>query len=174
MNMETQRRFIILMIALFLLITACTATALPAAVVEGDSPAEPTGEAAAPESDDAVQADPPADPTVAKPEEAAVTQPEDTAAPAPEETPTSEPEDASQSALLPAENPPSGAAQQFSTDFSIHTVPYSEILSGGPPKDGIPAIDNPQFVSVDEADQWLEDLEPVSVYEENGDVRIYP
>jgi len=35
-------------------------------------------------------------------------------------------------------------------------VPYSEILSGGPPKDGIPAIDEPQFTTVDQADTWLE------------------
>ena len=31
------------------------------------------------------------------------------------------------------------------TDFSKHGVPLMEIRSGGPPKDGIPAIDLPQF-----------------------------
>ncbi len=40
-------------------------------------------------------------------------------------------------------------------------MPYSEILSGGPPKDGIPAIDEPQFTTTDEADTWLEPQEPV-------------
>lgn len=49
-------------------------------------------------------------------------------------------------ALLPEEPPPPGSAQ-FRTDFSKHIVPYDEILSGGPPKDGIPAIDEPQFVA---------------------------
>ncbi len=44
--------------------------------------------------------------------------------------------------LLPEEPPPPGAQEQFKTDFSKHSVPYAEILSGGPPKDGIPAIDN--------------------------------
>ena len=78
------------------------------------------------------------------------------------------------SPLLPEENPPRGAEGEFSTDFSKHTIPYSEILSGGPPKDGIPAIDNPQFINVSEADEWLEDLEPVIIFNEQDDVRIYP
>ena len=76
--------------------------------------------------------------------------------------------------LLPDEDPPRGAEQQFSTDFSRHTIPYSDILSGGPPKDGIPAIDNPQFISSAAADDWLADLEPVIVLQQNGDTRIYP
>ena len=41
------------------------------------------------------------------------------------------------------EPPPAGADREFTTDFSKHSVPYSEILSGGPPKDGIPAVDTP-------------------------------
>ena len=76
--------------------------------------------------------------------------------------------------LLPDEDPPLGAEQQFSTDFSRHTIPYSDILSGGPLKDGIPAIDNPQFISSAAADDWLADLEPVIVIQLNGDTRIYP
>ena len=78
------------------------------------------------------------------------------------------------SELLPEEDPPAGAAAQFSTDFSRHIVPYSEILSGGPPKDGIPAIDAPQFVSVAEADAWLEAQEPVILVEAGGAVHVYP
>ena len=34
-----------------------------------------------------------------------------------------------------------------------HTVPLDKILSGGPPQDGIPSIDNPKFQSVQEADE---------------------
>ena len=78
------------------------------------------------------------------------------------------------SPLLPEENPPSGVEREFNTDFSKHTIPYSEILSGGPPKDGIPAIDSPQFISISEADEWLHDLEPVIVFQEQDDIRIYP
>ena len=57
--------------------------------------------------------------------------------------------------LLSKESAPFGAESQFSTDFTRHSVPYSEILSGGPPKGGIPAIDEPKFVSIDEADKWI-------------------
>jgi hypothetical protein len=38
----------------------------------------------------------------------------------------------------------------FKTDNAI--VPQHEILSGGPPKDGIPAILEPKFVNPDKAD----------------------
>ena len=31
------------------------------------------------------------------------------------------------------------------TDFANRSIELSSILSGGPPRDGIPAIDNPQF-----------------------------
>ena len=72
------------------------------------------------------------------------------------------------------ETPPAGAESEFSTDFSNHTIPYSEVLSGGPPKDGIPAIDNPNYVSTDEADGWLEDAEAVVVVELEGSARAYP
>lgn len=60
------------------------------------------------------------------------------------------------------------------TDFSKHTVPLEEIVSGGPPKDGIPAIDNPRFVSVEDANRWIADNEPVIVVEHEGDPRAYP
>ena len=42
-----------------------------------------------------------------------------------------------------------------------HTVPLDKIVSGGPPQDGIPSIDNPKFQSVQEADKILEDSELV-------------
>lgn len=45
----------------------------------------------------------------------------------------------------------SGAESEFETDFGEHSVPYEEISSGGPPKDGILAIDEPRFVGVEEA-----------------------
>jgi len=32
----------------------------------------------------------------------------------------------------------------WKTDFSRHIVPFTEILSGGPPRDGIPPIDQPK------------------------------
>jgi hypothetical protein len=60
------------------------------------------------------------------------------------------------------------------TDFSRHSVEYREILSGGPPPDGIPAIDEPVFESIDDATQWLELDWPVMFFEHNGDARAYP
>jgi hypothetical protein len=63
---------------------------------------------------------------------------------------------------------------EWRTDFSKHSVPLSEIISGGPPKDGIPAIDRPQFDSVSQADRWLKPREPVILFEQGGDVRAYP
>ena len=62
----------------------------------------------------------------------------------------------------------------WATDFARHTVPLEEIVSGGPPKDGIPAIDSPSFVTVHDADDWLEDDEPVLVVERSGTARAYP
>jgi len=47
-------------------------------------------------------------------------------------------------------------------------------MSGGPPKDGIPAIDRPEFVAVSWADAWLKPKEPVIFFERTDDVRAYP
>lgn len=75
---------------------------------------------------------------------------------------------ASLSADLPA------GAGQFRTDFSRHSVSFAEIRSGGPPKDGIPAIDNPRFVSVTAANEWLRPREPVIALVLGNDARAYP
>ena len=72
------------------------------------------------------------------------------------------------------ESPPAGAQFEFTTDFSKHAVSYREILSGGPPKDGIPAIDDPKFISVEEAKQWLLPVEPVILVQVGDDARAYP
>ncbi|MCP4416286.1 MAG: DUF3179 domain-containing protein [Chloroflexi bacterium] len=63
---------------------------------------------------------------------------------------------------------------QWNTNWSLRTISTDEILSGGPPRDGIPSIDDPQFVSADEASEWLADNEPVIAVEFNGDARAYP
>ncbi|MEE8062463.1 MAG: DUF3179 domain-containing protein [Gemmatimonadales bacterium] len=63
---------------------------------------------------------------------------------------------------------------QWQTDFDRHTVPLEEITSGGPPKDGIPPIDHPRFVSVTEADRWLKDREPVVTLSIGGQTKAYP
>ena len=53
-------------------------------------------------------------------------------------------------------------------------VPLDQIVSGGPPPDGIPSIDSPKFTSVKEADEILEDSELVVGLNVNGDIRAYP
>lgn len=60
------------------------------------------------------------------------------------------------------------------TNWNLHTIDYNEILSGGPPRDGIPSIDNPQFITLDEARSWLVDNEPVISIELEGIARAYP
>ncbi|MBI2668404.1 DUF3179 domain-containing protein [Candidatus Woesearchaeota archaeon] len=55
-----------------------------------------------------------------------------------------------------------------------YLVHPSKIISGGPPKDGIPSIDNPKYVSVEEADGWIEDNELVLAIIYKGVKRIYP
>ena len=61
----------------------------------------------------------------------------------------------------------------WQTDFSKHSVPLSEFQSGGPPRDGIPPIDEPRYVSQAEADTWLASQEPViAVALEQSDGRM--
>ena len=60
------------------------------------------------------------------------------------------------------------------TDFKNRIVELNEIRSGGVPKDGIPAIDRPEFISVQAASQWLDPKDPVITLEILGKVRAYP
>jgi hypothetical protein len=59
------------------------------------------------------------------------------------------------------------------TDFNKTSIDFREILSGGPPKDGIPSIDNPQFRSIGKVTD-LGGTEPVIGLEINGNARAYP
>ncbi len=61
----------------------------------------------------------------------------------------------------------------WNTDWSRHTVEYTEILSGGPPRDGIPSIDEPRFQDQTVVD-WLAETEPVIALDIAGDARAYP
>jgi hypothetical protein len=55
-----------------------------------------------------------------------------------------------------------------------YLVNPNKIRGGGPPKDGIPSIDNPKYVSVEDADQWIEDNELVMAIDYKGVKRVYP
>lgn len=63
--------------------------------------------------------------------------------------------------------------ENWKTDFSKTNIDVSSIFSGGPPKDGIPAINKPKFLPVGEVD-ILSDRDPVIGIEINGDARAYP
>jgi hypothetical protein len=62
----------------------------------------------------------------------------------------------------------------WETDFSKHSVPLSEFQSGGPPRDGIPPVDEPKPTSQADAEEWLSEREPVLVVEVGDQVRAYP
>lgn len=59
------------------------------------------------------------------------------------------------------------------TDFAAHSIDLGEIMSGGPPKDGIPSIDDPVFVAVADMAE-LAAREPVIGLTVNGESRAYP
>jgi hypothetical protein len=63
----------------------------------------------------------------------------------------------------------------ISTGFSLDNaiVPKDQILSGGPPKDGIPAILKPKFVRPEQA-AFLNESDQVIGVEVNGAAKAYP
>jgi hypothetical protein len=52
-------------------------------------------------------------------------------------------------------------------------VDPKDIVSGGPPPDGIPPVDRPRFEVAGEVD-WLAAAEPVAVVETGGEAKAYP
>ncbi len=59
------------------------------------------------------------------------------------------------------------------TDFSKHSIDFDEIKSGGPPKDGIPSIDDPKFVPLAQVTGMVE-TEPVISLKIGGEAKAYP
>jgi len=64
-----------------------------------------------------------------------------------------------------------GRTEDF--DFSNHSVPLDQILSGGPPKDGIPAILKPVFITAVEAG-FLNEQDRILGLVEGGEAKAYP
>lgn len=69
---------------------------------------------------------------------------------------------------------PSALDSMFADEFPDPLIDPGEVISGGPPPDGIPPIDDPVFLSVAENLEILPANEPVVVLEINGDARAYP
>lgn len=62
----------------------------------------------------------------------------------------------------------------WETNTSKSLIDFNELIPGGPGKDGIPSIDNPEFIPVDEAQGWITYSEPVIAVEYQGEARAYP
>jgi Protein of unknown function (DUF3179) len=71
-------------------------------------------------------------------------------------------------------DPDDWRAEWPDTDFSRTSVDFAEILSGGPPKDGIPALTDPVMIPAGD-ETALGDREPVMVFEPVGETpRAWP
>jgi hypothetical protein len=85
---------------------------------------------------------------------------------------------AAEPAPVPAQGvlPQGPSALQTSTaeEFPPSLVDPAEIISGGPPPDGIPPLDSPVFVDVADSLAEFEPEEAVVAIELNGDARAYP
>ncbi|MGH9119560.1 MAG: DUF3179 domain-containing protein [Acidimicrobiales bacterium] len=73
----------------------------------------------------------------------------------------------------PREGVPSALDDPANPAFPPPRVDVDEIISGGPPPDGIPAIDEPRFLRPGDV-RTLGDQEPVIAFELDGDARAYP
>ena len=62
----------------------------------------------------------------------------------------------------------------FDTNTDKRNIELEELIDGGPGKDGIPSIDDPLFVSQDDASDWLRPNEPVIALEIDGLAKAYP
>ena len=101
------------------------------------------------------------------------------AKPAPEPAPAPGPAEPSTPAPAPEKAPEVSHVEE---EFEIKTTPEGvkyivepdKIVGGGVPKDGIPSIDNPKFVSLEEADEWIQDNELVLAITYKGVTRVYP
>jgi len=59
-------------------------------------------------------------------------------------------------------------------DITKRSVPKDAFHDGGPPKDGIPALDRPRFVTAGEAAAFLKDKDQVIGVYRNGEAKAYP
>jgi len=69
---------------------------------------------------------------------------------------------------------PSALRSVNNSAFPTPAVDTTLIISGGPPPDGIPPIDRPEFLPVIDNLQLLDGAEAVVALEVNGDARAYP
>ncbi len=83
------------------------------------------------------------------------------------------PESFGPTAAAAREDVPSALDDPGNPAFPAPLIDPEELISGGPPPDGIPAIDEPRFERADQVD-WLQDNEPVLSLTLGGETRAYP
>lgn len=59
-------------------------------------------------------------------------------------------------------------------DSQDDTASFVEIERTAIPRDGIPPLDYPEYISVEDADAWIDDDELVLAFDYKGDKRVYP
>ena len=79
---------------------------------------------------------------------------------------------AAPSAAIDGNDPGAWTVEWPDTDFTKSSISFDDIKDGGPPKDGIPPVDEPLFARVNEVD--LPDIEPVIGVIIDGTPRAYP
>lgn len=71
-------------------------------------------------------------------------------------------------------DPPSFLDSQFTEiDWSTADPAIFEAIAGGPPRDGIPALDDPSFVPLGQI-QWGDEVQAIVLHDGSGPVRVYP
>ncbi len=80
---------------------------------------------------------------------------------------------ANQESLSESISAPVSTLDVMVTNGQKHIIPLDKIKGGGPPKDGIPSIDNPKFATVENS-QFISDSDVVIGLKINGEVRAYP
>ncbi len=79
--------------------------------------------------------------------------------------------------MVLALGPGSAVSVPLSEPHRLHHEPsayWAESLSGGPPKDGIPSIDTPEWWTAEEGDGFLRDEDRIIGIYRNGEARAYP
>lgn len=68
-----------------------------------------------------------------------------------------------------------GNVDTFTNGFNVRdmSIPSNQVLRGGPPRDGIPALVNPDMISIAEA-TFMEDDDILMSVTSNGETRAYP
>ena len=67
-----------------------------------------------------------------------------------------------------------GSLKGWKTNTEKRLIELKELISGGPGKDGIPAINRPRFIKPEKAKKWLKPAEPVISLVIDGQAKAYP